>query len=108
MLKELAPFKVRAAKLFAKHMQVAQQEQWLRETPFPIAVGTPHRLQVLCEKGALRLNHTKLIVLDAHKDSKNFTVCTLPDTAPHCSEFLREQVLPALNERPKELKLAFC
>ena len=108
VLKELKPFKTRAAKLFAKHMQVSEQEQWLRDTAFPIAVGTPHRLQILAEKGALKLSQTKMVVLDAHKDSKSFTVCTLPDTAPHCSEFLREQVLPALKARPKELKLAFC
>lgn len=108
VLKELKPFKTRAAKLFAKHMQVSEQEQWLRDTAFSIAVGTPHRLQILAEKGALKLSQTKTVVLDAHKDSKSFTVCTLPDTAPHCSEFLREQVLPALKARPKELKLAFC
>jgi len=108
VLKELTSYKVRAAKLFAKHLQVSEQQQWLRDTPFPIAVGTPHRLQVLCEKGALNLKETKMVILDAHKDSKSFTVCTLPDTAPHCSEFLREQVLPAIMARPKELKLAFC
>lgn len=108
ILKDIKPFKVRAAKLFAKHMQVSQQEEMLNQSPFPMAVGTPHRLQVLCEQKALSLEHTKLIVLDAHKDAKNFTVCTLPDTAPHCMEFLKDHVLPELRKRPKECKLAFC
>lgn len=108
VLKDINPFKTRAAKLFAKHMQVSEQEEMLRSQSFGIAVGTPHRLQVLCEKNALQLTHTKLVVLDVHKDAKNFTVCTLPDTAHHCMEFLRDQVLPQLQERPKECKLAFC
>jgi hypothetical protein len=108
VLKEIQSFKTRAAKLFAKHLQVTQQEEWLRQTPFGIAVGTPHRLLVLCQRQALTLQHTKLVVLDAHKDHKQFTVCTLPDTAPHCMEFLKDHVVPQLHERPKELKLSFC
>jgi U3-containing 90S pre-ribosomal complex subunit len=117
VLKDLKAFKIRTAKLFAKHLTVAEQTTWLQQTPFGLAVGTPHRLNVLCrhpqnnnKKAAapLSLSHTKLIILDAHADPKGFTVCTLPDTAADCMEFLRDQVLPALKERPKQLKLAFC
>jgi hypothetical protein len=108
VLKDINSFKVRAAKLFAKHMSVSQQEEMLQSTPFGIAVGTPHRMQVLCEKKALKLTHTKLVVLDAHKDAKNFTVCTMPDTAPHCMGFLKDHVLPQIKDRPKDCKLAFC
>jgi hypothetical protein len=36
-----------AARLFAKHMKVAEQAALLRETPFPLAVGTPNRLAKL-------------------------------------------------------------
>ena len=109
VLKEIKGFKVKAAKLFAKHLTVEEQTLWLQETAFGIAVGTPHRLNALCHRNkALNLTQTKLIVLDAHADPKGFTVCTLPDTASDCMEFLKEQVLPVLKERPKQLKLAFC
>ena len=108
VLKDMKPFKTRAAKLFAKHLTVQEQTEWLQQTPFGLAVGTPHRLNVLCQSGALQLSATRLIILDAHQDSKGFTVCTLPDTAPHCMEFLKDRFLPALKERPKQIKLAFC
>ena len=96
------------AKLFAKHLTVQEQTEWLQQTPFGLAVGTPHRLNILCQSGALTLNATRLVLLDAHQDSKGFTVCTMPDTAPHCMEFLKDRFLPALKERPKQIKIAFC
>lgn len=108
LLKDMKPLKTRTAKLFAKHLTVQEQTEWLQQTPFGLAVGTPHRLNVLCQSGALKLNATRLIVLDAHQDSKGFTVCTLPDTASHCMEFLKDRFLPALKERPKQIKVAFC
>ncbi|CAB9518149.1 Protein CMSS1 [Seminavis robusta] len=108
VLKEIRGLKTRAAKLFAKHLTVEEQTSWLQQTPFAVAVGTPHRLAILAGKNALNLKQTRLVVLDAHTDQKGFTVCTLPDTAPHCMEFVRDWVLPAVKERPKQLKLAFC
>lgn len=113
VLGEIKSFKTRVAKLFAKHLSKEQQAEWLKETAFGIAVGTPHRLLALCEFRALSLAYTRAVVLDAHQDAKRFTVCTLPDTAPHCMQFLYQSVLPAMQERvkkrPKEpLKLAFC
>lgn len=119
ILKDVAPIiKTRALKLFAKHITVAQQEQWLQESPHAFAVGTPHRIQILAQKRALQLSHTQLIILDAHCDNKQFTVCTLPDTAPQCMQFLRDFVLPEINKRKQQqqqqkkkdnqIKLAFC
>jgi hypothetical protein len=114
VLKELAFLKVRAAKLFAKHMQVDQQRAMLRSAPFGLAIGTPHRILALCqpsddnqkETPALRLDKTQLVVLDSHVNPKGFTVSSLPDTAPACMELLRNHVLPSLSSR-KDLKLAF-
>lgn len=114
VLKELAFLKVRAAKLFAKHMEVDQQRTLLRNAPFGLAVGTPHRILALCqpsddnpkEQPALRMDASQLVVLDSHVNPKGFTVCSLPDTAPTCMELLRHHVLPLLANR-KDLKLAF-
>ena len=110
VLKELSQLKVRAAKLFAKHMSIDDQRELLQTSAFGLAVGTPHRIQALCEKengrSTLYLGKTKLVILDTHANQKGYTVCTLPDTASECMSFVREQVLPELKAR-KDIKVAF-
>jgi hypothetical protein len=111
VLKELSSLKVRAAKLFAKHMDVDEQRAMLDTQSFGIAVGTPNRLQALCtaqegsRKASMYLGKTQLVLLDSHANPKGFTVCTLPDTAQDTMDFLREKVLPQLKAR-KDLKIA--
>ena len=111
LLKQLVPLRVRCAKLFAKHMSLDEQASSLREGPFGIAVGTPHRLLRLIEgdgdggKPPLSLCDTELLVIDNHPDGKNFTVCTLNDTAPDLMRFLERAAVPQLMERDS-LKLA--
>ena len=60
----------RIAKLFAKHMKVAEQQQHLQEHPVCIAAGTPNRLCKLADIEALKLSSLQLIVLDVHQDAK--------------------------------------
>lgn len=105
VLKELASLKIRAAKLFAKHMNVKQQAEMLEEQPFGLAVGTPNRLLGLSRDGALNFDGTRLVVLDCEANQKGFTVCTLPDTAADCMELLQSQVVPQF-ERRKDIRLA--
>ena len=124
MLKELASLKVRAAKLFPKNGSVTEQRQQLAQHGIGLAVGTPHRLLQLAmgveddeaaadgKKHAEKricsalLDRTQLVVLDCEPSHKQFTVCTLPDTAPHCMALLREAILPQLKKR-KDCKIAF-
>jgi hypothetical protein len=106
VLKELSVTKVRAAKLFAKHMNIGEQSEQLRSTPFGLAVGTPNRLRALCDGGDLSFAHTQLVVFDCQVSNKAFTVCTLPDTAPDCMSLLREFAVPQLKKR-KDIRLAF-
>jgi hypothetical protein len=114
ILKELAPLKVRSAKLFPKNGSVSDQQQQLGAAAFGVAVGTPHRLCQLAaaatvggggggtvsthapdsKNGPLSLEHSKLLIFDCHVSQKQFTVCTLPDTAPHCAMLVREYVAP--------------
>ena len=123
ILKQLSPLNVRAAKLFAKHMDLDEQITMLRTNSFGIAVGTPNRLLKLIESGdtissdsddsdgpaaasgALSLDGTELLVIDNHEDSKAFTVCTMNDTAPDLMQFLHKAVVPQLRKR-KTLKIA--
>jgi hypothetical protein len=106
VLKELSVTKVRAAKLFAKHMNITEQAEQLRSTPFGLAVGTPNRLRALCDGGDLSFAHTQLVVFDCQVSNKAFTVCTLPDTAPDCMSLLRDFAVPQLKKR-KDIRLAF-
>lgn len=106
VLKELSVTKVRAAKLFAKHMNITEQAEQLRSTPFGLAVGTPNRLRALCDGGDLSFAHTQLVVFDCQVSNKAFTVCTLPDTAPDCMSLLKDFAVPQLKKR-KDIRLAF-
>jgi len=106
VLKELSPFNVRAAKLFAKHMTIDDQKDTLASGTFGLAVGTPHRILMLAQLGALSLKETQLVVLDTFLNAKNFSVYTMPDTVPHTVELLKEQIEPQCNKR-KDLRVAF-
>ena len=113
ILKDLSAMKIRAAKLFPKNGSLEDQCQQLSSTAFGLAVGTPHRLVSLCraesktaQQPALSLEKAKLIVFDSDISHKQYTVCTLPDTAPHCMELLNDFVLPQLKKR-QDLRLAF-
>ena len=121
LLKELAPLRVRTAKLFPKNGTIEEQRQQLMAS-ISLAVGTPHRLgQLLApdpavdagdgssrrrDQSLLSLEHTRLVVLDCHLSHKQYTVCTLPDTAPSCMALVRDHVLPQLQKR-KDCKVAF-
>lgn len=112
VLKELAPLKTRAAKLFAKHLDIRDQKEMLNNQSFAIAVGTPNRLQMLCQpergtnKAPLYLGKTTLVLLDSHVNQKGYTVCSLPDTAPDTMDLLKEKVMPELKKR-KDIRIAF-
>jgi hypothetical protein len=106
VLKELAPLRIRAAKLFAKHMTIEEQTKQMESGSFGFAVGTPHRIVTLAEKGVLSLERTKFVVLDTFLNSKNFSVYTLPDTVPHTQQLLKEYVYPECNKR-RDLQVAF-
>ena len=111
ILKELSSLKVRVAKLFPKNGSVNEQKLQLASHAFGLAVATPHRLLALLDKKddqdtALNFGKTQLVILDSTRSNKQFTVATLPDTAPHCMALLREHLLPELQQR-KDIKLAF-
>jgi hypothetical protein len=108
ILKDVADCKVRIAKLFPKNASVSEQTQQLSTSAFPMAVGTPHRLLQLCRhpSGPLHLQHTQLVIIDCSLSNKMYTVLTLPDTAKHCAEWLREFVLPQIQKR-NQCRLAF-
>lgn len=126
LMKGLASLKLPVAKLFAKHFRVEEQIEMLqgqskggggKKKFYSIAVGTPNRLLTLLRHGrddqgsdnslgALRLNHTEVIIFDTHEDSKGFNVCTLKDTSSDLMHFMKEGVVPQLQRKKGKMKIA--
>jgi hypothetical protein len=92
VLKDLAPLKLRVAKLFPKQGTIDDQAAQVESTEFSVAVGTPHRIKELMERKSLSFNNTHLFGLDTFENEKCFTVYTLPDTSCHTQELLKEHV----------------
>ena len=135
LMKQLSSeIKLPICKLFAKHMKVEEQAELLchgvggnknnnsqssgggnnkkKAKYYSLAVGTPNRLLKLLQHTegegggpALRLNHTELIIIDCHTDSKGWNVCTLKDTSSDLMEVLRMSVIPQLEKRTGKVKI---
>ena len=61
----------RAAKLFAKHIKLGEQQKLLQHDVCHMAVGTPHRISQLAGLGDLSLQRASLIIIDAGLDIKS-------------------------------------
>lgn len=57
-------------KLFAKHIKLDEQVEYLQKQVVVLATGTPNRLCKLADLSALRLDRTRLILLDVNLDAK--------------------------------------
>ena len=107
ILKELGPVKLRVAKLFPKQGTIGEQSRNIELTEYGLAVGTPHRIKELIDRGSLSLKNTQLIGLDTFLNPKNQSVYTLHDTAPFLKSILKEHAHPVCNKGKKELKIGF-
>lgn len=106
VLKELAPFNVRVAKLFPKQGSIEEQATQLQSGSMAMAVCTPHRLLALLKDGSFSFSATELLVIDTFADKKRFTVASLPDTAPSLGELLNEAIeVESKNGKPLRVAL---
>lgn len=88
------------AKLFARHFKVEEQDTWLRAQAAPLAVGTPHRIQALLERGALRLDHAAVLVVDfSWTDAKKRTIFDTPETRDALLKLLADGHVRAAMQR---------
>lgn len=95
------------AKLFAKHQKVPEQIKELKKLSSRIVVGTPNRLHKLVTEKALRFDDCQLVLLDiSERDSKNYSLLSLPGVVQDLMLFFKEHLLPATAEH-KQLKFAF-
>ncbi|KAI1919201.1 Protein cms1 [Ophidiomyces ophidiicola] len=82
-LRALRPFQnneFTVAKLFAKHIKLAQAQEFVKKTRIGIGVGTPARLNDLAESGALSLDSLKYVVIDgSYIDQKKRGIFDMTD-----------------------------
>ena len=67
----------------------------LKDT-FPIAVGTPNRINKLIELGALSMGQCSTVVLDVSLDAKKFQLLSLHETKSDVYAFISSHVVPEL------------
>ena len=85
------------AKLFAKHMKVDKQQQFLSAHVCHIATGTPERLLQLVNKFDYLSTSLKLVVLDwQRKDLKQRTLIEISENRKPLATLLREFIIPFL------------
>ena len=105
MLRPLSAFKARVAKLFGRHMSPEEQAAALAGAPVALAVGTPHRLASLLAADALKLDRTRLVLLDVRRDAKGFNVLDHPNLRDDTATLIRDHLHARLTAPGSALKL---
>ncbi|XP_071506863.1 protein CMSS1-like [Diadema antillarum] len=98
LMRDAASFRGKCvtAKLFAKHIKIAEQEKFLASHRVQFAVGTPHRVSCLLESGAVTLDDTKYVILDWNwRDAKLRRFVDIPELKRDLFELLRKHLIPA-------------
>ncbi|KLJ06846.1 hypothetical protein EMPG_17663 [Blastomyces silverae] len=77
------------AKLFAKHIKLAEAKEFIKQTRVGIGIGTPVRLNDLAASGELSLTHLKRIVIDgSYVDQKKRGIFDMKDLHLPLLQFL--------------------
>ena len=84
--------KLPIAKLFSRHMKVAQQKEMLANRGFACGVGTPNRVLKLLDLEYLNLKRTKLVILDMSRDLKGYHMLKQRDTAMDTANLLQRHL----------------
>ncbi|ORX61726.1 hypothetical protein DM01DRAFT_1316573 [Hesseltinella vesiculosa] len=93
----------RVGKLFAKHIKVQEQAEFLKETAVHLVVGTPHRLLELAENGSLKLDNLELIVVDSDMAKGNYHLMDNLSCRQPFFEFLNTHVASRLQQGSTKL-----
>jgi len=100
--RELAPFKgdkCRVAKLFKKE-KAKDQAEHLAKSVVNIAIGTPHRIDLLLAHNSLKLDECRVIALDwSHEDAKKRRLITIPELRLDVMQLFKKHFIPLLKER---------
>lgn len=81
VLKKMQSKDAQVAKLFAKHIKVAEAVTFLKNNRTGMAVGTPKRIEDVMDDGALQVDRLERIVIDAsHIDQKKRGILEMKET----------------------------
>lgn len=96
----------RVAKLFAKHMKLAEQEKFLKKGVIHMGIGTPNRIQALVECGALKLTALSHVVLDwSWRDSKLRRLADVPEVRDDTFKLLTKHLIPLVRSGKTKISL---
>ena len=92
------------AKLFARHIKIWRQIKFLENHPdTPLGVGTPNRVFMVCERGAMDFGKTKLLFIDFRRDEKFRNVLDMQTTGDDLFHLIHKYARPYL--KMKRMKI---
>ncbi|KAI8376043.1 U3-containing 90S pre-ribosomal complex subunit-domain containing protein [Radiomyces spectabilis] len=93
------------AKLFAKHLKVEEQIQFLDKQAVHLGVGTPNRIKALVESGHLKLDQLELVVIDTERNAKRFNIFDNDSVRKDLFSFLGEHIASRMQNGQTKLGL---
>lgn len=94
-LRLFCPDQCKTAKLFAKHMKLEEQTNFLKKNIIQAGVGTPNRIAALLDNGYLSLHQTSLVVLDwSWRDAKLRRLVDIPEIREDLYKLLQKYLVP--------------
>ncbi|XP_070556223.1 protein CMSS1-like isoform X2 [Ptychodera flava] len=98
--------KCTSVKLFAKHMKLEEQEEYLNKHKVHFGVGTPFRMISLLESKALNLRYLKYIILDWNwRDVKSKRLIDNVDVKKILVQLLSQHLIPQIKTGKTKLGL---
>ncbi|CAN2390038.1 U3-containing 90S pre-ribosomal complex subunit, partial [Pristimantis euphronides] len=93
-------------KLFAKHIKIKDQVNWLENNVTHLAVGTPARIKALIEQDGLGLQSLKYLILDWNwRDQKLRRMVDIPEVKTEVAELLESGLVAACREGSVKIAL---
>ena len=74
--------------MFAKHIKVKEQEDFLKSKVSHVLIGTPNRLATLTNNKALHLDQLEYLVFDSWKNAKGFSLLEVREVGKDLASFL--------------------
>ena len=95
----------KVAKLFAKHMKIQEQAEFLKKEPVHLVVGTPNRVKALIEQEHIKLDNLELVVVDTERNAKRFTAFENDAVRGDLYNLLGSYIAPRMNDKKTRLGL---
>lgn len=85
----------KTVKLFAKHMKISKQEQFLESHVVHFGIGTPSRIFKLIQTGSLKTSRMKYVILDwTWRDKKLRRMIDIPEVRGELINLLKDFIFP--------------